>query len=254
QIREREIVRGAILKPVDLLSFPHPEIRAALISRFGAASSAACLQDIFDLDRDSEVKAEIMLVVGRRLGFPDIKDQEKWQLISFAETVIAQGFYAGIELDAALTAFSALRSRDDVSLPPALTGIKTTYWSGKDLTELPRLERLGVLRFFGGYMTAPELLEYIAKERDVGVVGELLRHLETNWELGVSPDGFDEEHTRTEFSKRVAFVLLSKLGLEDAAPSLRNDLLRSEPWGQEPPAQAFLKKLALRAVADFEDD
>lgn len=256
ELRVREIERSAILKPIELMSFPHPEIRVALLSRFGPASSSGCLRDIYDLDPDIEVKTEVIHTVHRRLCREELKDypEEKQALTTFAEQVVAGGFYHGINIEPAKAAHAVLRGRDDALLPRPMRGIKTPYWPSESLDGLTVPERIGVVRFYGDYMTAPELLAYLEQETDAGLHAVLLESLEKNWELGVEPDSSGTPLARTPFSARVADVLLRKLGLDDLPTGVRDDLLRAEPWEKEAPALERMRRLAIRALTDIGSD
>lgn len=252
-LRLREIDRAAILKPVEFMSFPHPEVRLALLTRFGPASSSGCLRDIYDLDPDIEVKTEVVHTINRRLARAEIHDlpEERRRLIAFAEEVVAAGFYHGINIEPAKAALALLRGRHEGILPEPIRGIKTAYWPHSSFDGLTTQERTGVARFYGAFMTAPELLAHIARETDHELTTVLLEHLEGNWELGVDPEGSDTPVAREIFLKQVADTLLYKLGFEELPAGLRDDLLRGESPESELPVQAILKRLAIRALDDI---
>jgi len=256
ELRAREIERSAILKPIEVMSFPHPEVRVALLARFGPASSSGCLRDIYDLDSDIEVKTEVMHTVHRRLRREELNasPQERRALISFAEEVVTAGFYHGIDIEPAKAALAILRGCEEAALPRPIQGVQTTYWPHASLEGLTLPERIGVVRFYGDYMTAPELVGYLEQEDDAQLQAVILENLEKNWDLGVEPDGSATPLARGVISRRIADILLKKLGLDELPSGVRDDLLRAEPWESEPPAIDRMRRLTIRALSDIESD
>jgi len=251
EIRSREMSRAAVLRPVDLMSFPHPAVRAELVNRFGAASVAGCLRDIFDLDPAHEVRAAVARSAVQRLGDERILPRERDELTAFVGGIVEAGFDRGEHTAAVRVIVADLTGSDRAILPEALRSIRTMRWTGGLLAGLSPVERSGVVRLFGEVMDALELLEHLEVESDHQVAELLLGHLDVNWDRGVAPEG-GHGVTRRDLSHRIATSFIYKLHLEELSTDLRDHILRSErEEGGESRATALMRRLTVRALDDL---
>jgi hypothetical protein len=249
-LRADQLNRFAILNPIDLGSVPNPEIRAALIARFGCNSSLDCLRDIFDLDQDERVRAEVIGAANRRLSMPLITRQETSKIIAFGNEVVAAAFLDGRNIEAAHLALAMIRHHPEAHFPDVLERTNSRRWQSHDFAQLSPIDRAGVVRFFGDGMAAPDLLEFIDKERNQAILNVLLQKLDDNWDLGVAPDGYGTEVGRTKVSRFALSVLSRKLGVEDPSPTLLEELLYTDSQPDEPSVYKLLRRLAVRAFRE----
>jgi len=250
ELRANELERFAVLNPIELLSFPHPEIRATLVSRFGPNSSIECLRDIFDLDQDEVVRTEVVSAAHRRLTLTKVSPAEESRIIAFGNSLVKAAFSEGRDVDAGHVALAMIRHHPEGRLPDVLSRVHTARWPGGPLDHLSPVDRSGVVRFFGDRMTAPDLLDYLEKEWDLETVELLLQKLDLNWDLGVAPDGYGTDVDRTKVSRFALGVLTRKLGVEDPSLTLLEDLLYTDSQPGEPSVYQLMRRLAARAFRE----
>jgi hypothetical protein len=238
----------AVLCPVELLSFPYPEIRAVLVGRFGANSVVGGLRDLYDFESNKRVRGVIIEAMHGRLHWRDLKESERQEIFEFAEAVLRGGYDKGTDIFAARAAYYLLADLATSRLPRGLRMPVTQLYNPR-IDHLNEVDQVGFVRIIGPRIGASPLLDLVAKERKISVLEELLSICDERWGRGIiSPDDSVAIETPSEFWQRLATVLVGRLGLADIPSDSLKVVLEQKPGEDEPRWRALLRKLALVAL------
>jgi hypothetical protein len=238
----------SVIQPVDLLSFPHPEIRARIIGRFGVNSTTAGLRDLYDYERDKRVRGVIAQVLHARFSSKDLTAEERLEGVKFAEEMLNNGFFKGESLAAARASFYLLAEFDRARLPLVLQ-IPFERLGSADLSKQSDEAKLGYIRIVGERASSIALLRLVLLEKNPEILGEILKICEVRWGKGDLPlDAFFEQIPPESRWAVIAQVMLKRLGLAHLSGDSVRASLATPHTPPEPQWKELLKKLALLAL------
>lgn len=246
--REMASEQFAVLDPINLLSFPYPEIRSILVGRFGPNSITARLKDLFDFESDDDVRGVIIEALHARIHWKEINPVERHELFGFAQEVFSQGYERGTSLHAARAAFYLLLELRPEDLPEALRLAHEKPESMRS-GDFRTHDRIGIVRILGPRLGATLLLELVNEERQPHALEVLLYECHSRWGLGVLPaqDPSSPESQRA-FWSRIGDVMIRRLGFSDIPRASLRTLLEAAPEPEEPRWRGMLRLLALVAL------